>query len=55
MERLEKLPANRIFKDIVIQEEIIANEVVLWMNDKERVKRLCGYSWILEQWKMLGV
>ena len=52
---IRKATANRIFKDIVIQEEIISNEVVLWINDRERVKRLCGYSWILEQWRMLGV
>ena len=52
---IRKATANRIFKDIVIQEEIISNEVVLWINDKERAKRLCGYSWILEQWRMLGV
>ena len=50
---IRKATANRIFKDIVIQEEIISNEVVLWINDKERAKRLCGYSWILEQWDKL--
>jgi len=44
-----------IFKDIIVQEEIISNEVALWINDKKRAKRLCGYSWILEQWKILWV
>ena len=52
---IRKATANRIFKDIDIQEKIIEKEVVLWMNDKERTKKLCGYSWILEQCKMLDV
>lgn len=46
---IRKITANRIFKDIEAQQKIIDDEVVRWMGDKERVKNLCGYDWILEQ------
>ena len=42
---------NRIFKDIDTQQDIIDTEVAKWMEDKNKTKKLCGYEWIVEQWK----
>ena len=47
---IRKATANRIFKDIDTQQNIIDDEVANWMKDKERTKKLCGYDWILGQW-----
>lgn len=48
---IRKSTANRIFQSIDLQESIISKEVALWMSDSQRTKKLCGYSWILEQWE----
>ena len=45
---VRKSTANRLFKDIDIQKNIIEDEVVTWMAD---TKKLCGYEWISEQFK----
>ena len=48
---IRKSTANRIFKDIDTQQDIIDTEVAKWMEDKNKTKKLCGYEWIVEQWK----
>jgi transposase len=47
---IRKITANRLFKDIQIQEAIIDKEVATWMNDNDRTKKLCSYEWIIQQW-----
>ena len=51
---IRKATANRIFKDIETQQNIIDIEIAKWMNDKDRTKKLCAYEWILEQWKIFS-
>ncbi len=41
---VRKSTANRLFKDIEIQEKIIEDEVVIWMADKDKTRQLCGYN-----------
>jgi transposase len=48
---VRKSTANRLFKDIHLQQNIIEDEVVTWMADTEKTKQLCGYNWIIEQAK----
>ena len=47
---IRKSTANRIFQSIDSQENIIYKEVSSWMSDTIKTKKLCAYSWILEQW-----
>ena len=49
--KVRKSTANRLFKDIEIQESIIENEVVVWMANRQKTQKLCGYDWIIEQAK----
>lgn len=51
---IRKSTANRLFQDIHTQEKIIEDEVVGWMNDKSKTQKLCGYEWILKQFKSIG-
>ena len=46
---IRKSTANRTFRDIKVQKQIIEEEVLKWMNDTDRTQKLCGYDWILEQ------
>ena len=48
---VRKSTANRLFKGIDIQKNIIEDEVVTWMADPEKTQKLCGYKWIIEQAK----
>ena len=48
---VRKSTANRLFQNIEIQKDIIEEEVVKWMSDTDKTQNLCGYEWILEQWK----
>jgi len=48
---IRKSTANRLFKDIDIQKNIIEDEVLIWMADTEKTQKLCGYEWIIEQAK----
>jgi transposase len=50
---IRKVTANRIFKDIYIQQSTIEQEVARWMNDKIKTIKLCSYRWIVEQWNSL--
>ncbi|WP_324171204.1 hypothetical protein [Sulfurimonas sp.] len=47
-----KSTANRLFKDIEIQKDIIEDEVVIWMANTAKTQKLCGYEWIIEQAKL---
>lgn len=49
---IRKSTANRLFKNIEIQESIIDKEVAIWMADKDKTKKLCGYGWIIEQFEL---
>jgi len=48
---IRKSTANRLFKNIEIQKNIIEDEVVKWMKNTDKTKKLCGYDWIVEQSK----
>lgn len=48
-EEIRKSTANKTFESLQEQEKIIEEEVLLWMKDKERMKKLIGFDWILEQ------
>jgi len=48
---IRKSTANRHFKNIDIQEEMINKEIINFIKDKKKTKNLCGYQWILKQWK----
>ncbi|SFV54939.1 Transposase [hydrothermal vent metagenome] len=48
---IRKSTANRIFKDIEMQKDIIEKEVIKWMKDTDKTQNLCGYDWIIDQWK----
>jgi len=50
-EEIRKTTANRFFKNIDIQKEIIEKELVKWINDTKKTKKLYGYDWILKQWE----
>ena len=45
---VRKSTANRLFKDIEIQKEIIEDEIVTWMTNTKKMQKLCGYEWIRE-------
>ncbi len=47
---IRKVTANRIFKDLFSQEKLIEDEVVKWIDNTDKTKKLCSYDWILEQW-----
>ena len=49
---VRKSTANRLFKNIEIQESIIEDEVVIWMADTEKTQKPCGYEWIIKQAKL---
>jgi len=48
---IRKSTANRIFKDIEMQKDIIEKEVIKWMKDTNKTQNLCGYDWIIDQWE----
>jgi transposase len=48
---VRKSTANTIFKNIDEQELIIEKFVKEYLEDKEQVKKLTGYDWILKQWE----
>jgi hypothetical protein len=49
-QEIRKVTANMIFDNIDIQETLIENALVDWMKNKEKVKQLCGYDWIIRGW-----
>jgi transposase len=46
---MRKVTANRTFKDISEIENLLDDEVVVWTNDKERMRKLTCWDWIKEQ------
>jgi len=49
---VRKSTANRLFENIEFQEAVIDKEVAKWMNNPDKMKKLAGYDWILEQFKI---
>ena len=49
---VRKSTANRLFENIEYQEAVIDEEVAKWMDSPEKMKKLAGYDWILEQFKV---
>lgn len=50
-EELRRATANRIFKSLKEQEQIIKTKLLDYLNNKEAVKRLCSYDWIERQYE----
>lgn len=48
-EELRRRIANKIFNDLNELEETLLEVVNEYCEDKEKVRRLCGYPWIIEQ------
>lgn len=46
---MRKATANKIYKDINEIEQLLYNEVLIWINDKERVKQLTCWNYIKSQ------
>lgn len=53
-EELRKATANQIFKTIADQETAIEKKLNTLANDTDGMKRLLGYSWILEQYGVVN-
>lgn len=51
-EEIRKATANKIFKTIEEQEEVIEKQLNELIKDPEALQRLVGYPWILEQCSM---
>lgn len=49
---VRKSTANRLFATIEFQEAVIEEEVVKWIENPQKMKKLTGYEWILEQFKI---
>lgn len=48
-EELRRRIANRLFNSLSELEEALLKVIDEYFQDKEKVRRLCGYSWIIEQ------
>ena len=48
-EELRRRIANRIFNNLLELEKALLLVVEEYLADKEKVRRLCGYSWIIDQ------
>jgi len=48
-EELRRMIANRIFSSLSELEEALLVVVEEYLADKKKVRRLCGYSWIIYQ------
>jgi hypothetical protein len=46
---MRKVTANKIFKDINEIEKLLYDEVRIWINDKERMKKLTCWEYIENQ------
>jgi len=49
-EELRKSTANQIFTNINLQEKKIEKKIMEYVKDKNKLKKLTGYEWILKQW-----
>ena len=55
-QEMRKVNANRIFENIEEQEKLIDEVLTDWINNKEKIKKLCGFHWIIKDWnKCLNV
>ncbi|MGA1846338.1 transposase [Deferribacter abyssi] len=50
---IRKVTANQIFESIENQEKLIDKALTNYMLDKESVKKLCGYDWIIQSWNSM--
>lgn len=48
---MRKVTANKTYNDIELIETDLTNELIVWQNDKEKVKQLTYWDWIEEQIK----
>jgi transposase len=48
-EEMRRATANRVFESLETQEELIADAINSWMDDKAAMRQLLGYEWILQQ------
>lgn len=48
-EELRRRVANRVFGSLSELESALLETIDEYINDKEKVRQLCSYSWILEQ------
>jgi len=47
---MRKVTINQTFESIETQEKLINEALINYMKDKESIKQLCGYDWIIEGW-----
>ncbi|WP_456480302.1 transposase [Nautilia sp.] len=47
---IRKVTANKIFENIEEQEKLIDEALTNYMKNKENIKQLCGFHWIIESW-----
>jgi transposase len=53
---MRKFTANKIFRDgLDALSKTVEEAVVLLSNNKEGIKKLTGYEWIIEQWNQIGL
>lgn len=48
-EEVRREGANKVFSSLAEGEEVLVNALKRWGEDREKVRQLMGYSWILEQ------
>jgi transposase len=49
-QEIRKVTANQIFESIDQQEKLIEQALGSYMKNKESIKQLCGYKWIIDAW-----
>ena len=49
-QEIRKVTANQIFESIDQQEKLIEQALGNYMKNKESIKQLCGYKWIIDGW-----
>ena len=49
-QEIRKVTANQIFESIDQQEKLIEQALGNYMINKESIKQLCGYKWIIDGW-----
>jgi len=49
---MRKVTANKIFNDIDEMEKLLYSEVKIWINDKQKIKKLTFWDYIKKQLKV---
>ena len=49
-QEIRKVTANQTFENIEAQEKLINKALINYMKDKESIKQLCCYDWIIQGW-----